>query len=116
MTFDPCSLPASKPVEIMDDLDALARLTARLENLERRVSTLEHPTETSVSVPAAPVKPATLQPNHEAFPFAQEGGAFPVLGKAMLGIAGAFQKCLSGRTAHASGAKARIFVGPWRHG
>jgi len=38
MTFDPCSLPASKPVEIMDDLDALARLTARLENLERRVS------------------------------------------------------------------------------
>jgi hypothetical protein len=58
MTFDPCSLPASKPVEIMDDLDALARLTARLENLERRVSALEHPTETSASVPAAPVKPA----------------------------------------------------------
>ena len=90
MTFNPCSLPASKPVEIMDDLDALARLTARLENLERRVSTLEHPTETSASAPAAPVKPATLQPTREAFPFAQEGGAFPVLGKAMLGIAGAY--------------------------
>ena len=74
----------------MDDLDALARLTARLENLERRVSTLEHPTETSASAPAAPVKPATLQPTREAFPFAQEGGAFPVLGKAMLGIAGAY--------------------------
>jgi hypothetical protein len=90
MTFNPCSLPASKPVEIMDDLDALARLTARLEKLERRVSTLEHPTETSASAPAAPVKPATLQPTREAFPFAQEGGAFPVLGKAMLGIAGAY--------------------------
>jgi hypothetical protein len=90
MTFNPCSLSASKPVEIMDDPDALARLTARLENLELRVSTLEHPTETSASAPAAPVKPATLQPTREAFPFAQEGGAFPVLGKAMLGIAGAY--------------------------
>ena len=74
----------------MDDLDALARLTARVENLEHRISVLEHPSETAASVPAEPATPATLQPTAEAFPSAEAGGVFPVLGKAMLGIAGAY--------------------------
>ncbi|MGB8014180.1 MAG: hypothetical protein WCF68_21395 [Terriglobales bacterium] len=74
----------------MDDLDALARLTARLEKLENRVSALEHPSEKAAAVPAVPVAPALAQPRVEAFSFAQAGGVFPVLGKALLGIAGAY--------------------------
>ncbi len=73
----------------MDDLDALARLTARLENLETRVSTLEHSPEKVVAIPAGPATPAILQPV-APFSLAQAGGFFPVLGKAMLGIAGAY--------------------------
>ena len=89
----------------MDDLDALARLTARLENLESRVSVLEHPSETAASVTAAAGKPTASRSTNsrstnsrspktnstgEALPFAQDGGVFAVLGKAMLGIAGAY--------------------------
>jgi hypothetical protein len=74
----------------MDDLDALARLTARVENLEHRISALEHPSATAASVPAEPASPAAPRPAAEAFPFAQDGGVFLVLGKAMLGIAGAY--------------------------
>jgi len=75
----------------MDDLlDALARLTARVENLEHRVSALEHPSATAASLPAEPASPVARGPTAEAFPFAQASGVFPVLGKAMLGIAGAY--------------------------
>ncbi len=79
----------------MDDLDALARLTARIETLERRVCTLEHLSATTASVPAAAANPAASRststgPTAEALPLAQDGGVFPVLGKAMLGIAGAY--------------------------
>jgi len=79
----------------MDDLDALARLTARVENLERRISVLEHPSQTTAPVDAEPVGPAAahpipIEPTAEALPFTQDGGVFPVLGKAMLGIAGAY--------------------------
>jgi hypothetical protein len=74
----------------MDDLDALARLTARVENLEHRISALEHPSATAASLPAEPASPAAHQPTAEASPFAEAGGVFPVLGKAMLGIAGAY--------------------------
>ena len=76
----------------MDDLDALARLTARVETLERRISALEHPSETAAPVPgdpAGPFAPPTVAAA-EASPFAQAGGVFPVLGKAMLGIGGAY--------------------------
>src|ERR1022692_358746 len=78
-------------MEIMDDLlDALARLDARLESLERRVAALDHLTQpaTSLSIQATvPVKrgPAASDP---VLP--QEEGVFPVVGKAMLGIAGAY--------------------------
>jgi len=78
-------------MEIMGDLDALVRLTARIENLERRVCTLEHSSTTATSIPSAAVVAAVRsQPTAEAFPLAQDGGVFVVLGKAMLGIAGAY--------------------------
>lgn len=78
----------------MDDLDALARLTSQIENLERRVCTLEHSSSAAASVRAATVIPATNSTsNHSTAPtlaFEQDGGVFAVLGKAMLGIAGAY--------------------------
>ncbi len=74
----------------MDDLDVLARFTARIEMLESRVAALEHSSEKDASLPAEAATPAALQPTDDAFSFAPEGGAFAVLGKAMLGIAGAY--------------------------
>jgi len=78
----------------MDDLDALARLTARIENLEQRICTLEHAPAKSASGPVAVLVSASRskssQPTGKAIPTAQDGGAFAVLGKAMLGIAGAY--------------------------
>jgi len=78
----------------MDDLDALARLTTRIENLERRVCSLEHPSATAAAVPGATAiaasRATSTRPTAQAFPFAQDGGVFAVLGKAMLGIAGAY--------------------------
>ena len=76
----------------MGDLpdDAYERLTARLEALERRIYVLEHPFE-AIAEPAAP-EPVLAQPapaGEGIFP-ALAGGAFSVLGKAMLGIAGAY--------------------------
>jgi hypothetical protein len=67
----------------MGDLpDALEQLTARLATLERRVDLLE---------PIAPK--ALIPPTAEAgegLSLAQASGAFSVMGKAMLGIAGAY--------------------------
>jgi hypothetical protein len=73
-----------------DLLDALTRLTARVENLEHQVSALEHPATLTVSRPAKVASPAAAQPATDAFPFAEASGVLPVLGKAMLGIAGAY--------------------------
>jgi hypothetical protein len=82
-------LAASKRVETMDDLDTLAGLIARLEKLESRVSGLEHRPQKPACVAAAPA-PTVLQPTADVFSLAQAGGVFPVIGKAMLGIAGAY--------------------------
>lgn len=88
----------------MDDLlDAFARLNARLESLERRVAALEvlptHPATPSALEtpepgpmrsgprPAAVAQAAAAKEQVEA---AQAGGLFPVIGRAMLGIAGAY--------------------------
>jgi hypothetical protein len=73
-----------------DLLDALARLDARLENLERRLLALEH-----LSKPATPLTVQAATPVSEAgateqFAPPQAGGVFAVVGKAMLGIAGAY--------------------------
>jgi len=85
----------------MNDLpDTLAGLTARLEQLELRVEALEHPAAAAIAVPpagaslaaldltAAGAEPAAVRPIAASEPFA--GGAFPILGKALLGIAGAY--------------------------
>jgi hypothetical protein len=75
----------------MDDLpDALARLSDRLEQLERRVSALERSSESSHSVAtraASPTRGISAAGN-SGLPLA--GGVFPVVGKALLGIAGAY--------------------------
>ena len=79
----------------MNDLpDVLERLTTRLDTLEQSVLALEHPTD-SVNAPsvmatdAAPTPVANPESGQE-FPVTVSGGIFPVLGKAMLGIAGAY--------------------------
>ncbi|HUY81860.1 MAG TPA: hypothetical protein VMU92_09065, partial [Acidobacteriaceae bacterium] len=76
----------------MDDLPELFdRLQTRLEALERRVFALEHPAPEEPSVPLAPeLKVAPAAPAAAMLPDAQAGGMFSVLGKAMLGIAGAY--------------------------
>jgi hypothetical protein len=87
----------------MDDLlDAFARLNARLELLERRVAALEglsnHPTPSALETikpapvrsdpgPAVAAQAAVAKDQVEAPP---AGGLFSVIGKAMLGIAGAY--------------------------
>lgn len=75
----------------MDDLPGdITRLAARLEALERRVEAIEHPSETPSPVAAPESIPLLTTQAGEALPSALAGGAFPVLGKAMLGIAGAY--------------------------
>jgi hypothetical protein len=75
----------------MDDLlDALARLDARLENLERRVSALDHLPQPATAFPVQTAVPASGVPVADELAPAQAGGAFSVVGKAMLGIAGAY--------------------------
>jgi hypothetical protein len=79
----------------MDDLpDALTRLAARLETLERRVEALERSSgaslETSVAAPDAQGTPSQPPEAGGTASIALAGGAFQVLGKAMLGIAGAY--------------------------
>jgi hypothetical protein len=71
--------------------DSLEQLAARLETLERRVAVLEHPTEhtAALNAAAAPAAPPAVKAG-EGLSFAQAGSAFPVLGKAMAGIAVAF--------------------------
>ena len=73
----------------MNDLpDTLDRLSTRLETLERRVYVLEHPSESMIS--AMEPSPAHGAQAADPFSLSLAGGAFPVLGKAMLGIAGAY--------------------------
>jgi hypothetical protein len=77
-------------VEKMEDLpEALTRLTARLETLEQRVYALEHPSEAISSQPAPEPAPLHAEPVAETLPLAQTG-VFVVLGRALLGIAGAY--------------------------
>ncbi len=79
----------------MNDLpDVLERVTSRLDALEQRVFALEHPHDSPDAAPevttdAAPA-PAANPESGQEFPVTTSGGIFPVLGKAMLGIAGAY--------------------------
>ncbi len=72
----------------MSDLPAaIERLAARLDDLERRLGALEH--RPAAASPAAP-QPARALAAPASFLSMTQAGAFPVLGKAMLGIAGAY--------------------------
>jgi hypothetical protein len=74
----------------MDDLlEALARISERLEHLESRVSALERSPKIANSRRAA-TAPASATPAVAESALSQDGGVFPVVGKAMLGIAGAY--------------------------
>lgn len=75
----------------MEDLpDGLDRLENRLDALERRVYALEHPTEVRSSVAA--LQPSVQVPTESTSEPSDAAavGTFSVLGKAMLGIAGAY--------------------------
>jgi hypothetical protein len=75
----------------MNDLpDAFARLSDRLERLEHRVAALERSSEirNSLATPAASPTRGISAAEESVLPLA--GGVFPVVGKAMLGIAGAY--------------------------
>jgi hypothetical protein len=75
----------------MDDLlEAFARLSERLEHLESRVSALERFPKAANSRPSPATAGASATPATEPIALAQDGGVFPVVGKAMLGIAGAY--------------------------
>jgi hypothetical protein len=75
----------------MGDLpDELNRLLARLETLERRVYVLEHPAGASSALPVQEPSSSPVAQAGEQLSGSLTGGAFSVLGKAMLGIAGAY--------------------------
>ena len=70
--------------------EALEVLTSRVDALEKRVHELEHPSETSASQDMQlQVMPAASAAAQESG-ISQAAGVFPVLGGAMLGIAGAY--------------------------
>src|SRR5271165_4589523 len=69
--------------------EALEVLTSRVDALEKRVHELEHPSEafaaSAAPLPDPPGAQATEQSGIE-----RASSAFPVIGRAMLGIAGAY--------------------------
>lgn len=76
----------------MNDLpEEMARLAAGLENLERRVSALEQVRAAAAPAGRAPKQENKLAEAAAAIPSTgAAAGAFPVLGRAMLGIGGAY--------------------------
>ena len=72
-----------------DLLESLAQIGTRLEELERRVAVLEHTAQAERAMPTpAPLHQPPAAAAERAFP--QAIGVFPVIGKATLGIAGAY--------------------------
>lgn len=75
----------------MEDLpEVLDRITTRLETLEQRVYALEHPAAALNELATTEASPATSVATDEKLSVSVTGGAFSVLGMAMLGIAGAY--------------------------
>lgn len=75
----------------MNDLsDAVERLTQDMKALERRVSVLENPGSTARAFAGQSASSTPPPPALERLPPAGSSGVFAVLGKAMLGIAGAY--------------------------
>ena len=74
----------------MDDLsETLARVCRRLEQLEDRVSAIEQMPQPAISLPVHNVV-AQAQVSGAEYALPQPAGVFPVVGRAMLGIAGAY--------------------------
>ena len=82
----------------MNDLpDAIDHLAKRVEALERRVNglesrvdTLEHPLASRSPLPKPDSEAAAVAAAPAIAPITQSGSMFPVLGKSLLGIAGAY--------------------------
>ena len=72
--------------------EVIAHLNARLEALEQRVYVLEHPSEAAPPARTIGASAGEIEAPQEteAVSFEQAGGTFPVLGKAVLGMAGAY--------------------------
>src|ERR1035437_9667723 len=72
--------------------EILTRLNHRLETLGQRAPLLEHPSEVVSPIPLAAPSQAEIAPlqSGESSSFAEAGATFPVVGKAMLGLAGAY--------------------------
>ena len=70
--------------------EALEVLTSRVDALEKRVHDLEHPSETSAARIAQVQAETTASEKAEEPGIEQASGVFSVLGRAMLGIAGAY--------------------------
>lgn len=77
----------------MDDLpEVLTRLNTRLDALENRVALLEHPSDVPAALPAPASESLHIVPlgRRQTSAFSQSGATFAVLGRAMLGMAGAY--------------------------
>lgn len=75
----------------MNDLpEAIERLEKRLEALEQRVGALEHPLAVHWPRPSPELEQTIAPKAASAMPLAPAGSMFSVLGRAMLGIAGAY--------------------------
>jgi hypothetical protein len=75
----------------MEDLpESLSRLIVRLDELEQRVTALERPFSPLSSAPAVEPSAVPTAASGPAKPTAEGGGAFAVVGRALLGIAGAY--------------------------
>ena len=70
--------------------EVLTRLTTRIDALESRIALLEHPSEAPAGLPAPALSEIQIAPAIAASSFARSGATFLVLGKAMLGITGAY--------------------------
>ena len=75
----------------MNDLpDEIERLEKSLEALEQRVYALEHPLAARWPSPSPELEQTIASQAAPATPLAPAGSMFSVLGRAMLGIAGAY--------------------------
>lgn len=84
---DQHSFRTSKGGVMNDPVEAFARICTRLESLERRVAALERIPQPTLPLPAT--LPRDQGPATE-YALPQPTGVFPVVGKAMLGFAGAY--------------------------
>jgi len=80
----------------MNDAPSIDRLNARFNEMERRIAVLERRIATLEQAAGAAESSAQYQPSTAGSPLLpvvpelQAGGTFPVLGRALLGIAGAY--------------------------